>query len=85
MLYLFLFKGSEICMKTTNKCPKCGSNKIIRIEGDIRGYGAGNNIMVGMTIFSAVKVNRYLCCECGFSEEWIDPEDIIALRERYGK
>ena len=72
-------------MKTTNKCPKCSSKKIIRIDGDIRGYGAGNNILVGMTIFSAVKVNRYLCCECGYSEEWIDPADILALRERYGE
>ena len=29
-----------------------------------------------MSIFSAVKVNRYICCNCGFTEEWIDKEDI---------
>lgn len=71
-------------MRTSGICPKCGSRQIVRIDGDIRAYGAGNNIMPGLTIFSAVKVNRYLCCECGFSEEWIDPQDIPALRERYG-
>lgn len=67
-------------MKNTNKCPKCNSNDIIRVNGSTRGYGAGNNIMVGATIFSAVKVNRYICCHCGYSEEWIDNEDIPKIK-----
>ncbi|WP_278281159.1 hypothetical protein [Clostridium sp. BSD9I1] len=33
--------------------------------------------MTGMTIFSAVKVTRYLCCDCGYSEEWIDDKKDI--------
>lgn len=68
-------------MKNTNKCPKCGSDDIIRVNGSSRGYGAGNNIMIGMTIFSAVKVNRYICCNCGFCEEWIDKEDISKIKK----
>jgi hypothetical protein len=32
--------------------------------------------MVGSSIFSAVKVNRYICCTCGFTEEWIDTEEL---------
>ncbi|MCF0115302.1 MAG: hypothetical protein HUJ56_08115 [Erysipelotrichaceae bacterium] len=68
-------------MKSTGVCPKCNSRNIMRIEGSARGYGAGNNVMVGVTIFSAVKVNRYLCCDCGFSEEWIDKEDIDKILE----
>ncbi|MBR3311273.1 MAG: hypothetical protein IKG15_05520 [Solobacterium sp.] len=71
-------------MKFTGICPKCGNSDIIRIEGQSRAYGAGNNIPVGLTIFSAVKVHRYLCTECGFSEEWIDLEDIPALEEHFG-
>ena len=31
-------------------------------------------------MFSVVKVNRYICCNCGFSEEWIDEEDIETIR-----
>lgn len=38
---------------------------------------------MGMTIFSAVLVHRYLCCNCGFSEEWIDKEDIQELKKKY--
>jgi len=36
--------------------------------------------MVGSTIFSGVNVNRYVCCSCGFTEEWIDLEDIERVR-----
>lgn len=67
-------------MKNTKQCPKCNSIDIIRVNGSSRGYGAGNNIMVGMTILSAVNVNRYICCNCGYSEEWIDKEDIPKIK-----
>ena len=42
-----------------------------------------NNIQVGLTVFSAVLVNRYVCCDCGYSEEWIDKEDIPTLKRKY--
>jgi predicted nucleic-acid-binding Zn-ribbon protein len=71
-------------MRNSNTCPKCQSTDIVRIQGIAGGYGAGNNIAVGRTIFSAVKVTRYLCASCGFSEEWIDSDDDIAkLKKKY--
>ncbi len=70
-------------MKQSRICPKCSGSDILRIEGDVRGYGAGNNIMAGATIFSAVKVHRYVCTRCGYSEEWIDREDIPKLIKKY--
>ena len=63
-------------MKTTKICPKCGSSDIVRIDGYAGPYASGNNIMLGSTIFSAVNVNRYICCTCGYTEEWIDKNDI---------
>ncbi len=69
-------------MKNTKICPKCGANDIIRINGHAGAYGSGNNIMLGATIFSAVNVNRYICCDCGFTEEWIDKEDIEKIKKR---
>ena len=71
-------------MKNTKLCPKCGSGNIVRIDGHTGAYGAGNNLMTGCTIFSAVNVNRYICCSCGFTEEWIDKEDLEQV-ERSGK
>ncbi len=63
-------------MKNSKICPKCKSVDIVRIDGYTAAYGAGNNVMVGKSIFSAVNVNRYVCCACGFTEEWIDQEDL---------
>ena len=63
-------------MKNSSICPKCQSTNVIRIDGHVGAYGTGNNVMTGRTIFSAVYVNRYICCSCGFSEEWIDEKDI---------
>ena len=41
--------------------------------------------MAGATVFSAVKVTRYLCAACGFSEEWVNSADDIAkLKKKYG-
>lgn len=72
-------------MRNSKMCPKCRSTEIVRIPGRSGGYGAGNNIPVGATIFSAIKVTRYLCAACGFSEGWIDSSDDLAkLKEKYG-
>ena len=70
-------------MKKTGKCPKCGSNDVFRVEGKAGAYGSGNNIITGMTIFSAVLVHRYVCGNCGYSEEWIDQEDIRQLKDKF--
>ena len=63
-------------MKLSKKCPKCASLDLVRVDGYTGAYGSGNNVMVGATVFSAVNVNRYICCHCGFTEEWIDWEDL---------
>ena len=63
-------------MKHTKLCPKCGSAALIIVDGYAGCYGAGNNIMTGMTVFSAVPVDRYICMSCGFTEEWVRKEDI---------
>lgn len=67
-------------MKNTHICPKCKSEDIVRVPG----ADGVNNIQVGWSIFSAIPVHRYVCCECGFSEEWIDRDDILKLKEKYG-
>lgn len=68
-------------MKNTRICPKCSSADIVRIDGYTGAYGLGNNMMTGNTVFSAVNVNRYICCACGYTEEWIDREDIEKVKK----
>ena len=48
----------EARWKNTRECPKCGEQDIVEIPGRVGAYGAGNNIQVGMTIFSSIKVTR---------------------------
>lgn len=68
-------------MKNTKCCPKCQSTDIVIVDGYTGGYGSGNNIMLGATVFSAINVDRYICCNCGFAEEWINKEDIEKVRK----
>ncbi len=71
-------------MKNSKQCPKCSSNKIIRIPGKVGSFGTGNNILMGIFVTNAVLVTRYLCGDCGFSEEWIDEtKDIEKLNKKY--
>lgn len=70
-------------MKKSKKCPKCQSADIIRIPGSVGPYGVGNNIRLGMWRWP-VKVTRYLCASCGFSEEWINSSsDISKLKAKF--
>jgi hypothetical protein len=72
-------------MRRSGQCPKCQSKDLIRIPGQVGAYGSGNNIMVGWMTYSAVKVTRFVCVGCGFSEEWIESsEDRAKLYEKFG-
>ena len=71
-------------MKNTGKCPKCASRNIVRIPGQTGAVGIGNNISIGSVIPTLVDVSRYLCSECGFTEEWIvDKEDIEKVVKKF--
>ena len=72
-------------MKNRRICPKCNSTDILLVPGKAGAYGSGNNIQTGMTIFSAVLVHRYVCCSCGYSEEWIDKDDIQKVKKKYDR
>ena len=72
-------------MKNRNICPKCNSNNIVCVNGGIGSDGAGNIVMVGRTVFSAVPIDRYICCDCGFTEEWIDQSYLSKIKEKYSK
>jgi ribosomal protein S27AE len=56
-------------VKTNQKCPKCGSIEILKLEhGCIQPRD-----FVEVGILRPVAVIRHICSECGYVEEWIDP------------
>ena len=67
-------------MTIVKHCPKCGSYDILYAKGSAESYGAGSNIMCGLTTYSAVDVDRYICGNCGYIEHFVREADIERLR-----
>ena len=63
-------------MKNTGVCSKCGSTDIVKVTGSSRYY---NVIPAG--VMSMAGVDRWVCCSCGYAEEWIESKKLQKLRE----
>ena len=60
-------------MKNGNVCPKCGSRHIVRVPDDPRRHASGNNIYTTQaTLLGKIPVIRYVCCGCGYTENWVE-------------
>lgn len=70
-------------MKQTHICPKCKSHYIVKIPGDTSELG--NYMVLGVSKLSAVRVDRYVCCECGYSEEWIGENGLKFVKKKFPK
>lgn len=72
-------------MKNGNICPKCGSRKIVRIPDNPRRHASGNNIYTTQaTLLGKIPVIRYVCCGCGYTENWVETRrDLEKLKETF--
>ena len=68
-------------MKNTKQCPKCGSKDLIEIFNDGRPTDSGTGVMIGLTIISAIPYHRYICCSCGYSEQWFNKSNLEKLKQ----
>ncbi len=68
-------------MKNSSTCVKCDSIDVVMIPGGSfwKGYSNAFNI----TQFKSIVVSRYVCVNCGYSEEWIDAEKDLRLIEKH--
>ncbi len=70
-------------MKNFQSCPKCESTKIARMEGGSYFKGIHNKVV--FSAFKVFPVTRYICCNCGFTEEWIEKEKHLdQLHKKFG-
>ena len=70
-------------MKNSKTCPKCESKNILLIPGSTR-QSTGNAISTNIFGFTSVLITRFLCEDCGYSEEWVQKkEDITVLKKKY--
>ena len=64
-------------MKNSEICPKCKSNNISEIKSD----SLGARISTGA--LSIANVSYYICCQCGYVEEWItDKKDLEKISDK---
>lgn len=68
-------------MRNYGKCLKCGANNIARVEGNVNADGTGNYISLGL--IKTALITRYICLNCGFSEEYIEGHSLDKLRSKY--
>ena len=72
-------------MKNGNLCPKCGSRHIVRVPDNPRRHASGNNIYTTRaTLLGKIPVIRYVCCNCGYTENWVETRrDLEKLKETF--
>ena len=63
-------------MKNTRKCPKCGGTDIVRCKAVVNG--AYDRIQRG--IIAQANTDRWVCCDCGYCELWVDQAALKDLR-----
>lgn len=73
-------------MKNTARCPKCGSHNLVRVPDDAHRY-PGNSISITKVAWvTLVPVARYVCCDCGYVEDWVETQkDLETLRREYSR
>lgn len=73
-------------MKNSKCCPKCHSENIVRVPDNPARYASGNNIYTtNMTLFGKIPVIRYVCCNCGYVENWVENQhELNEIKKAFG-
>ena len=62
-------------MRQNRTCPKCESLDIVEIPGGMVGK---NWLPTGL---STVPIDRWVCCTCGYTEEYVAQDKLDKVRE----
>ncbi|WP_298033392.1 hypothetical protein [uncultured Dysosmobacter sp.] len=73
-------------MKNTHTCPKCGGRNVIRVPDSPLRHASGNNIYTTtVTLFGKIPVIRYVCCDCGYVENWVETQkELDEIKQAFG-
>lgn len=73
-------------MMDSGRCPKCGACDVVRVPDNPGRYASGNNIYTTRaTLAGKVPVIRYVCCSCGYVENWVEgASDRDRIRRAFG-
>lgn len=72
-------------MKNTSVCPKCGSRDIVRVPDDAHRYLANSIAITNVAWVKRIPVARYVCCGCGYVENWVEQRhELKELKRKFG-
>ena len=72
-------------MKRTHKCPKCGSTDIAFVPDNAHRYLANSICVTKAAWVKRIPVARYVCCGCGYVENWVENSSGIEdIRRAFG-
>ncbi|MDE6846518.1 MAG: hypothetical protein K2J99_12250 [Lachnospiraceae bacterium] len=72
-------------MKNVKHCPKCNSLNIVRVPDDAHRYLANSICITKLVTVERVPVARYVCCDCGYVEDWVENcNELNKIRRAYG-
>jgi len=70
-------------MKKTNTCMKCGSNEIIKPRYSATGHNNAFQV-IPLSTFKVAIIEKYICADCGYVENYIDdPKALSELKNKY--
>ena len=61
-------------MKNTKCCPKCSSQNIVRVPDDAHRYLSNSIAITNIAWVKRIPVARYVCCDCGYVENWVETQ-----------
>jgi len=60
-------------MKHTHRCPKCQSLEVLKVAGSI--WSTTRSIAVNNWETKKIALDRYICFDCGYTEEYAVIDD----------
>jgi ribosomal protein S27AE len=64
-------------VKQGNPCAKCGSKSILYVPGGL--LEGQNSAAIGSFMPARFRIARYVCTDCGYTEEWVDRDEDMAV------
>lgn len=64
----------------------CWPQKVAVCTDNSSRHASGNNIYTSTyTLFGKIPVIRYVCCECGYVENWVEAkEELLEIKKKFG-
>lgn len=74
----------RVNMRDSKVCKKCNSKDIVKADYRPGGRNEKYNIVVNMGL-NSVDIDTYLCCNCGYVENWVPSEEVSFINTTLGE